>query len=67
MPRSGPGPVTGWPFLSTSPLSAVVRPASRLISVVLPLPEKPTMATNSPGATCRFSPCSTSLRASPWP
>ncbi len=36
---------------STSPLSGAISPAIRLISVVLPEPEKPTMATNSPSST----------------
>src|SRR5690606_25467070 len=67
MPRSGPGPVMGAPPLSTSPWSAAISPASRLMSVVLPLPEKPTMATNSPGSTRRLRFFRTSVRALPCP
>src|SRR5215210_612739 len=36
------------PVLLTRPLSGLSKPASRLSSVVLPQPDGPTMATNSP-------------------
>src|SRR5688572_25052029 len=46
MPRLGSPPIV------IVPLSAFVRPASRLSSVDLPVPMAPTIATNSPRSTC---------------
>ena len=58
---------TGSPLNSTSPLSGVARPAIRLISVVLPEPEKPTMATNSPSSTASETFLSTRVRVGSSP
>jgi hypothetical protein len=44
-----------------------MRPAIRLISVVFPDPENPTMATNSPSFTASDTFRSTSVRVAPSP
>src|SRR6185503_16327550 len=67
MPRSGPAVVTGVPFNRISPASGSSSPAMAQMSVVLPLPENPTMATNSPLSIEKFTSCSTSVRALPSP
>ena len=48
MPRSRPGPVTGLPFTSTSPVSGWSRPAIRRRMVDLPQPDGPSRTRNSP-------------------
>src|SRR6059036_900338 len=63
MPRSGPGPAITISLRVTVPESALSRPAIRLINVVFPAPENPTMATNSPFSIARLMSFSTSLRA----
>ncbi len=67
MPRSGPGPAMSFPRILMVPLSGAMRPAMAEISVVLPEPEKPTMAMNSPSATERSMPPRTSVRLAPSP
>ena len=49
-------PVKGRPSSSTSPALAVSRPASSRSSVLLPPPERPTMATNRPASISRSMP-----------
>src|SRR5690242_10808547 len=49
------------------PVSGSSSPAIIEISVVLPLPEKPTIATNSPASIARFTSCRTSVRCAPSP
>ena len=54
MPRSAPGPVTGWPITSTSPLVGGCwgrRPAISRRIVLLPQPLGPRMQMNSPLST----------------
>ena len=51
------------PPTRTAPLRVGRMPMSDFMSVVLPMPLRPMMATISLGATAKFSPCSTSL----WP
>src|SRR3954466_4636940 len=51
------------PRLDTRPALGLSKPASRLSSVVLPQPEGPTMATNSPASTSSEK----SFRTSVWP
>ena len=46
--RSGPGPLTGLPFTSTSPEVAGSRPAMIFSSVVFPQPEGPSSEVSSP-------------------
>src|SRR4051812_9137623 len=48
MPRSGPGAVISKSFNVMQPVSGRISPAMSEIRVVLPEPEKPTIATNSP-------------------
>jgi hypothetical protein len=67
MPRSGPGDVTSLPRILIVPLSGAISPAMAEMSVVLPEPENPTMAMNSPSATERSMPVSTSVRVAPSP
>src|SRR5262249_25686970 len=54
-----PGSAMGWPSMSTSPASGASNPARMLNKVVLPQPEGPTMAMNSPAAMVRSMPSST--------
>src|SRR5689334_9323953 len=61
MPRSWPADSTFLPLTLISPASGVSSPAIAETSVVLPLPEKPTMATNSPASMERLTSWSTSL------
>src|SRR6185436_1642112 len=61
MPRSGPGPMISRSLSVTVPESGFSSPAMRLISVVLPAPENPTIATNSPLSMDRLMSLSTSL------
>src|SRR6185312_17022773 len=44
------------PSMATRPEVGGVRPPTTCSSVLLPLPEAPTMATKSPGATCSDTP-----------
>src|SRR5262245_34550984 len=46
MPRES-GFVRGWPSIVTEPASGWMKPAMMFMSVVLPQPDGPTMATNS--------------------
>ncbi len=66
-PRSGPGPVIGLPCNRTSPWSGNSRPLIMLINVVFPLPEKPTIATNSPSSTDKLMFSSTTIFEDPLP
>ena len=54
-----PRPVRLWPSIHTSPSLAASRPPSRCSRVLLPAPDVPMMATLSPAATRRSTPCST--------
>src|SRR5687767_14240427 len=45
----------GSPSTSTAPSSGCSKPAMMFISVLLPQPEGPTMATNSPSATVKLT------------
>src|SRR5688572_2120668 len=47
-PRSGPGPSTCLPASRMAPRVGLIRPATRLRSVLLPQPEWPMSVTNSP-------------------
>ena len=44
MPRSGPGPMIGWPNMVTSPREGYSSPAISLSIVVLPQPDGPIIA-----------------------
>src|SRR5215510_8457661 len=57
-PRSPPGPRTARPSSATSPELAGSRPATMRRNVVLPQPEGPTTAMNSPRSTARLMSCS---------
>src|SRR4051812_20906268 len=48
MPRSGPGPGTGLPHISSAPSLAVSKPPTIRSSVDLPQPEGPIRQMNSP-------------------
>src|SRR5262245_60014813 len=50
------GPLRGAPSISTVPASARSKPATMFSRVVLPQPEGPTIATNSPSSTARSMP-----------
>src|SRR6188472_4322091 len=54
----------GWPSTSTAPESGARKPAMMFISVVLPQPEGPTIATNSPSPTLKSRSSMTASR--PW-
>ncbi len=66
-PRSGPGPVIGLPLQVTVPVVGNSRPAIRLMSVVLPVPEKPSSTRNSPASTARSMFWSTRVAWMPSP
>src|SRR5579872_3224595 len=51
----GFGPARGLPSMRIEPASGCRNPATMFIRVVLPQPEGPTMATNSPSATVRLT------------
>ncbi|MNL64263.1 hypothetical protein D3C87_1884630 [compost metagenome] len=53
MPRSAPGPATGWPSSSTRPPEGVSSPATMRSSVDLPQPEGPRMVTKSLSRTSK--------------
>src|SRR5712691_11005670 len=59
MPRSGPGPVMGWPRRSAWPVVAGNRPATMLRIVLFPQPDGPRKTRNSPtpgsSRTVRFT------------
>src|SRR5262249_24019580 len=63
MPRSGPGPRTSSPLSIMVPPSAGSKPPSMWRNVLLPQPDGPTIATNSPSCTVRskFSSATTRL------
>src|SRR3954467_8903526 len=48
MPRSGPGPATGLPHISSAPSVGASKPPTMRSSVDLPQPEGPIRQTNSP-------------------
>src|SRR4030095_9895723 len=54
-----PGRPTGWPQTVIMPSCTVSSPAMQRKSVLLPEPERPTMATVWPRATSRLTPSST--------
>src|SRR5215208_7151679 len=54
-----PGRPTGWPHTVIAPPCTVSSPAMQRSSVLLPEPERPTMATVWPRATSRLTPSST--------
>src|SRR5262249_49409608 len=56
-PRSPPGPRTARPSSVTSPELAGSRPATMRRNVVLPQPDGPTSAMNSPRSTARLMSC----------
>src|SRR5689334_7355152 len=51
----GLGPRRGVSSTSTAPSSGSSKPAMMFISVLLPQPDGPTMATNSPSATVKLT------------
>src|SRR6185436_16442629 len=55
MPRSGPGPWISRSFNVAVPASGRSNPTIRLINVLLPVPENPTIATNSPFSIVRLT------------
>src|SRR5581483_4978589 len=65
MPRSGDGPVTGWPSTSSRPRVGRSKPATMYSSVDLPQPDGPRMVMNSLRRTLRVK--STSASVSPLP
>src|SRR5262245_1713263 len=56
MPRFGPGPPAGLPSSRTSPDVGISSPAAMRSSVVLPQPDGPTIAINSPLCTSTLTP-----------
>src|SRR5438876_237374 len=60
--RSGPGFVTAWPSTRMRPAVAAMRPSTTERNVVLPQPDGPTIATNSPSVTFRSTPSSATSR-----
>src|SRR6266851_4319460 len=54
--RCGGTPVMSWPSMTTRPASGLSKPASRRSSVVLPQPELPSRANNSPRSMTRSTP-----------
>src|SRR3954471_20755876 len=65
MPRSGPGPVIGEPYISTAPAVAVSKPAMIRSSVDFPQPEAPIKQTNSPFDIVRLTSRNASTVCSP--
>src|SRR5579884_3967507 len=65
MPRSGDGPVTGWPSTSSRPRVGRSKPATMYSSVDFPQPDGPRMVMNSLRRTLRSK--STSASVSPLP
>src|SRR4051812_4375614 len=53
------GLVRGTPSMEIEPLSGSMNPAIMFINVVLPHPDGPTMATNSPSPTVKSTPSTT--------
>src|SRR5262245_45648590 len=56
------GPARGVPSTSTAPASGARKPAMMFMSVVLPQPDGPTIATNSPSRTSKSRPSMTDSR-----
>src|SRR5262245_21808145 len=54
----------GTPSMTTDPASGATKPAMMFISVVLPQPDGPTIATNSPSRTLKLTSATTGRR--PW-
>jgi hypothetical protein len=52
MPLILSGPVTGCPSMWMVPRLGIFRPVVSFMKVLLPQPEGPTMAMNSPSPTC---------------
>ncbi len=65
MPTRLSGPSTSRPATTTLPSVAGHRPETRRISVLLPQPDGPTTATNSPSRTCIEHSCSASVPSMP--
>jgi hypothetical protein len=53
MPVIFSGPVTSWPLMITVPRLGRLSPVASFMKVLLPQPEGPTMAMNSPSPTFR--------------
>src|SRR5688572_3003230 len=66
-PRSGPGPSTCLPASRMAPRVGLIRPATRLRSVLLPQPEWPMSVTNSPLRMVRSMPVRISEAANDMP
>src|SRR3569832_2308532 len=58
----GLGPLRNAPSTCTPPASGARKPAMMFMSVVLPQPDGPTIATNSPSETSKFRSLMTSRR-----
>src|SRR5574337_2214613 len=52
MPLIFSGPVTGWPSMRIEPRVGMLSPVASFMKVLLPQPEGPTMAMNSPAPSC---------------
>ncbi len=52
MPLIFSGPVTGWPSMWMLPLLGMFKPVVSFMKVLLPQPDGPTMAMNSPESIC---------------
>ncbi len=52
MPLIFSGPVTGWPSIRIAPLLGMFNPVASFMNVLLPQPEGPTIAMNSPRSIC---------------
>ncbi len=52
MPLIFSGPVTGCPSMRMSPRLGMRKPVASFMNVLLPQPDGPTMAMNSPCVTC---------------
>ena len=65
MPRSVTGPATRRPNTASSPFEGMMSPATSRISVDLPQPDGPTIATNSPRATSSETSSSASVSSGP--
>src|SRR6185295_123918 len=67
MPRSAPGSATGSPSTTIRPTVDDTNPATALRTVVLPQPDGPRSATNSPGVVSKVNRRTASTRRSPAP
>src|SRR5688572_2119459 len=54
------GFVLAWPSITTEPVSGLTKPATMFMSVVLPQPDGPTIATSSPSSTSKLTSRTTS-------